>query len=211
MYKNQIYFIVLSVLISCTSPVEHSVKTVFYTQDSLYKITFDKPLELDTFYSWKDSDDNVCSDEHKYRFSKKSFPVQKETGFFWTSHADSTYRITLKHVESYACKSDLSADSLVVSPDAYKRNLLIRAKNDNIPTQVLFSKKTDIHNHIYVLCAYRSTEPYKNGYDTYYLKAYIPVDSNVMVITADCRTYNCDGFINRMEKSFQTIEIERMQ
>src|SRR6187431_1170965 len=105
MYKLFLAFILLS-LLSCNETRNNTAETTFFTQDSLYKITFTKPIELDTFYSWMDYDDNACSDEHKYRFSKKDFPAQRETGFFWTSFADSTYRLTFKHVEKFACKSD---------------------------------------------------------------------------------------------------------
>src|SRR6478609_521126 len=101
---NKIHWLIsisLILFFACTNHSKEVVEYTFYTQDSLYKITFDKPLELDTFYSWMDEDDNACSDEHKYRFSKKNFPIEMETGFFQLTYADSTYRLTLKHVEKY--------------------------------------------------------------------------------------------------------------
>jgi len=67
--KNSLFVLAgyLIVCTACTNELENSNKIYFYTQDSLYKISFDKPIELDTFYSWLDYDDNACSDEHKYR------------------------------------------------------------------------------------------------------------------------------------------------
>jgi hypothetical protein len=69
------YFLILMFvmfyLVSCKNEQKNTIETVFFTQDSLYKITFDKPLELDTFYAWEDMDDNAGSDGFKYRFSKK--------------------------------------------------------------------------------------------------------------------------------------------
>lgn len=46
-----ISMIPISFLFSCKNEKNYTVETVFFTQDSIYKITFDKPLELDTFYS----------------------------------------------------------------------------------------------------------------------------------------------------------------
>ncbi|HEX8546195.1 MAG TPA: hypothetical protein VF691_04490, partial [Cytophagaceae bacterium] len=205
-----------SLFLGCKSAVENSVETSFFTQDSLYKITFDRPIELDTFYTWKDIDDNACSDERKYRFSKKAFPHQKETGFFWNSFVDSTYRITLKHVEGFQCKSQMDHER-ILEPRTYLSNIYLKFKNDNPKTNIdtLYSKSFKINELSTVVVAYRIKEDYyithdfSNGYWTNYLKLLTEVDNNLFVLTADCRTKDCAGFIERMEKSFRTIRIEK--
>jgi len=207
--KNSLFVLAgyLIVCTACTNELENSNKIYFYTQDSLYKISFDKPIELDTFYSWLD-DDNACSDEHKYRFSKKNFPPQKETGFFWTSYADSTYRITVKHVEKFNCKLNMDYEK-IVTPEEYKQRLLKKAEYDHKPIKITYIKEIKIDNKQFLLSAYRVDEKYKNGYWTDYIKASTIVDSNMIVFTADCRANNCKEFIGRMEKTLKTIKIEK--
>ena len=195
-------------LIGCKEQLDKSTETILFTQDSLYKITFEKPLELDTFYSWKDEDDNVCSDEHKYRFYKKHFPVQKETGFFWTSFADSTYRLTIKHVEKYDCKLGMDHENWSTRSE-YMQRILKRAKSDLEQIDTLFSDSTEINGNNYILCAYKLNEHYKNEYKTNYIKAITNIDSNLIVFTADCRARDCNDFIDRMNKSIRTIRIKR--
>jgi len=212
------FLIVISVFItsfflSCDNRLGNSVNTTFYTQDSLYEITFDKPLELDTFYTWKDEDDNACSDERKYRFSKTGFPVQRETGFLGNSFADSTYRITLKHVEGFDCRYGENMDAR-----EYLIRLLEKYKGDNprVNIDTLFSKKANINGQEFIMFAYKIkedyyiTKDYNNGYWTNYLKAITIKDGNSLVFTADCRTKNCNGFIQRMEESFNSIIIKKI-
>ena len=202
--------ILLFAIIGCKPQLDNSVETSFYSQDSLYKITFNKPIELDTFYNWKDQDDNACSDEHKYRFSKNEFPTQQETGFFWTSYADSTYRITFKHVEKFDCKEEMDYEKWG-TPKEYLNKIIERAKEDKMQIDTLFSKYENVNQRKYILCAYNLNEGYKNGYSTNYLKAITTVDSNLIVITADCRSKKCNGFIERMTQSIKTINIERQK
>lgn len=217
MNKFPIFSIVMYMLnVSCDNRLHNFETTTFYTQDSLYKITFDKPVELDTFYTWKDEDDNACSDEHKYRFSKKGFPIQRETGFFWSSFVDSTYRITLKHVEEFGCKSEMDNEKIIESEN-YLKLIYKEFKTDNpmVNIDTIFQKELIIEGQNITLYSYRLKEDYyithnySNGYWTDYLKALIKIDDNILVFTADCRTKNNSDFIKRMEKSFNTIKIVR--
>lgn len=193
---------------SCKNEQKDTVETVFFTQDSLYKITFDKPLELDTFYAWEDIDDNAGSDEFKYRFSKKNFPAQRETGFIWHSFADSTYRFTISHNNNFNHKStlDYNNDSVIIQ---LKNRIVDKTKTYRELIDSLSVKKISINNQFYAIYNCKINENYKNGYWTYYCVAYTVVDSNFIAFTADCRSKNCDGFIDRFEKTIKSIKIER--
>ena len=204
------YFILLILFLlgfSSCSEFSNNSSTIFYMQDSLYKVSFDKPIELDTFYDWKDEDDNACSDVHKYRFSKKNFPPQKETGFFGTSYADSTYRLTFEHVEEFDCKSNKN-NRIFMSPDEYREALELKAKSDGKSININYIKELKINEKIFLLCAYQIDESYINKYLTHYLKGITMIDGNAIRITADCRTGDCNDFIESMENTFETIRIE---
>lgn len=206
------YFLILMFVIfylgSCKNEQKDTIETVFFTQDSIYKITFDKPLELDTFYAWEDIDDNAGSDEFKYRFSKKSFPAQRETGFIWHSFADSTYRFTISHNNNFNHKStrDYNNDSVIIQ---LKNRIVDKTKTYRELIDSLNVKKISVNNQIYAIYNCKIKESYKNGYWTYYCVAYTVVDSNFIAFTADCRSQNCDGFIERFEKTIKSIKIER--
>lgn len=205
-----ISILAITCLFGCENEKKDTVETVFFTQDSLYKITFDKPLELDTFYSWEDMDDNSASHEYKYRFSEKSYPSQQETGFLWTSFADSTYRFTIMHNRNFYWKTlrDFNNDSSILQ---LKNRLEYRTLIGEITIDSLEVKKIVINNQAYAISKYKQNENYKNGYWTYYLVAYTVVDSNFISFTADCRSKNCDGFFDRFEKTIKSIKIERFK
>ena len=203
-----ISIVVISFEFSCKNEKIYTVETVFFTQDSLYKITFDKPLELDTFYSWEDIDDNAGSNEFKYRFSKKNFPAQRETGFIWDSFADSTYRFTISHNNNFNHKSfrDYNNDSNIVQ---LRNRIVYKTFEDRIMIDSLNVKKIIVNKQTYAIYNCKKFENYKNGYWTYYFVAYTVVDRNFIAFTADCRSKNCDGFIDQFEKTIKSIKIER--
>jgi len=203
-----ISILVITFLFSCKNEKKDTIETVFFTQDSLYKITLDKPLKLDTFYCWKDEDDNSGSDEFKYRFSKKNFPAQRESGFIWDSFADSTYRFTVSHNNDFYHKSflDFNNDSNIVQ---LRNRIVYKSFEDRIMIDSLNVKKIIVNNQTYATYNCKKFENYKNGYWTYYFVAYTVVDRNFIAFTADCRSKNCDGFINRFEKTMKSIKIER--
>ena len=203
-----ISMLVIFNLVSCKNEQNDTIETVFFTQDSLYKITFDKPIELDTFYAWKDIDDNAGSDEFKYRFSKKNFPAQRETGFIWDSFADSTYRFTVSHNNNFNHKSfrDYNNDSNIVQ---LRNRIVYKAFEDRIMIDSLNVKKITVNKQTYAIYNCKKLENYKNGYWTYYCVAFTVVDINFIAFTADCRSLNCDGFIDRFEKTIKSIKIER--
>jgi predicted DNA-binding protein with PD1-like motif len=213
--KISLLIVTIIFLISCRGNIDKTITTTFYSQDSTYKITFEKPIELDTLNDWIDTDDNACSFEHKYRFSKKTFPHQLESGFFWTSYVDSTYRITLKHIEGFRCKSDIDND-IMNDTINYLKHLYNDAKilYPKINIDTLNLKKIRVNNRNFILYSYRIkedfhvTKNFTNGYWTNYLVALTEIDGNLLDFTADCRSNNCDGFIQKMEKSLETIMIE---
>lgn len=209
MYKLLSAFILLS-LMSCENQLDHAVQTTFFTQDSLYEITFTKPIKLDTFYSWMDYDDNACSDEHKYRFSKKNFPAQKETGFFWTSFADSTYRLTFRHIEKYDCTTETGNVNWITSKE-YLLGLVKGAHMQKERLDTIFSEDATINGRDFVVAAYTRDENYKNGYVTHYIDAFTTIDGNLIRITADCRTSDSKGFIDRMNNVIRTIQIKKVR
>jgi hypothetical protein len=209
--KTIIQLLVLLSLIGCKEQLEMSVETTFYTQDSLYKITFEKPLEMDTFYDWKHQDDNPCDDLHKYRFSKRHFPVQKETGFFLNSAVDSTYRLTIGHVENFFCKATDNSNYLS-NNEEYMRKLKTKNQIDSGGEEMEIFKvdnESPIDGKESILYSYKIYEKYRNGYKTNYIKAFAKVDSNMFFVTAECRAADCNNFINRVEKSIQTIQIRK--
>ncbi len=124
--KTPFYIFLLFTILFCNcsrqTQNDNSI-TTFYLEDSLYKISFIKPSELDTFYSWLNTNDHRCDDMNMYRFSNHLFPVQKENDYLDTTYADSMQRMTFVHIAKYNCKTNISKSAheyLLMSIDEAK-------------------------------------------------------------------------------------------
>ncbi len=199
-------FVFFIFLTSCKKQVDNCIKTTFYSQDSLYKITFDKPIELDTLYRWLDADCTPCGEDYKYRYSKKNYPLLKESGWIKGPEPDSIYQITFRHVNKFQCKTEniLNSQELVnVMKNKWKYE---RATIDTI-----FIKDKEINGFNYNIIGYILNENYDNKYLTHVFKIWTIMDGYRLDFTAECKSNKCKDFIERMEKSFQTIEIEKLK
>lgn len=183
-------------------------ETVFYTQDSLYKVSFIKPEELDTIYSWFSSNCTSSISEHRYRYSKKKFPITKESGWFQSPIADSTYRLTLSHIEGYISKTEIDFVG-VNKPEWFLVNQMARSKEAGWNIDTFFSKRTMINNRDFMVFAYKINKDYPNKYWTHCLTAMTVVDSNILKFECECRAKDCEKFIGRMEKAINTIKVEK--
>ena len=138
-----ISILVITFLFSCKNEKKDTVETVFFTQDSVYKITFDKPLELDTFYSWDKGGCYDCDDENKNCFSKSKFPIEKISGMVFNDYADSTYRLIIEHIDHFKCKSTYNFE---LSP-RIRKNLLVNLKRLNFDADTLFIENIKSNNN----------------------------------------------------------------
>lgn len=186
------------------------IETVFFTQDSLYKVSFVKPEELDTFYSWYSSNCTSSISEQRYRYSKKKFPITKESGWFQSPIADSTYRFTLSHIAGYISKSEIDFVK-VVKPEWILLNQIGKSKDAGWSIDTLFSKRIKIKNRNFIIAAYKINKDYPNKYWTHYLNAITVIDSNILKFECECRAKDCENFIERMEKAINTIKIVKFK
>lgn len=200
-----IIMLVMFYLDSCKNEQKNTIETVFFTQDSLYKITFDKPLELDTFYSWYKGGCYGCDDENKYCFSKSKFPIEKISGMVFNDYADSTYRLIIEHIDHFKCKSTYNFE---LSP-RIRKNHLTDLKNRYAEADTLFIENIKLNNTETRIDAYKIKETESDSNWRYYVHAISEIDSNIIDFTADCKSKNCDGFIERFEKTMKSIKIER--
>ena len=184
--KNNIYllFLFFLILTSCKKQLENSVKTTLYTEDSIYKITFFKPVELDTSYNWYSAGDNPGNDLDMYRYSKRNFPVSKEGGFFNRFNPDSVYRLTISHIFKFKCKTDRISEN----PSEYLIAKSEVAKSDGVPIDTLLAKRTRINGNVYNIAAYKG-EIYRNGYLTHHIRAATVIDGNEIDFNAECTLF----------------------
>lgn len=200
-----ISILVITCLFGCKNEQEDTIETVFFTQDSLYKITFDKPLELDTFYAWRKEGCYGCDNIRKYCFSKPKFPLEMQSGLLFNNFVDSTYRLTIQHIDHFKCKSNYD---FKLSP-RIRKNRLTDLKNRYAEADTLFIENIKLNNTETRIEAYKIKKSKSMPDWSYNIKAWSVIDSNFIQITADCRFQNCDGFIDRFEKTIKSIKIER--
>lgn len=193
--------------VGCTNEFAKYKETTFYTQDSLYKITMNLPIELDTFYTWVRKDDNECSDEKMYRFTSRKFPFQKETQLFESLFCDSAYRLTIKHINKYSCKLGMDYEKWV-TPIEYHKRLETRYNESNDSFKIASVNKREIEGHLFLLSSYKVKDKYNKEFWSLHEKAVVLVDSNMFVFETECKKLNCEGFIEKMEVIINSIKIE---
>ncbi|MFA9214566.1 MAG: hypothetical protein ACEQSR_12075 [Candidatus Methylacidiphilales bacterium] len=192
-------------LIGCKNEQKDTIETVFFTQDSLYKITFDKPLELDTFYAWRKEGCYGCDDSRKYCFSKSKFPVEMQSGLLFNNFADSIYRLITEHIDHFKCKSTYNFElSLRI-----RKNLLTNLKAASFDADTLFIDNVRSNLNVTNIYGYKTKTYESDSNWRYAVHAITEIDSNLISFAADCRSKNCDGFIDRFEKTIKSIKIER--
>jgi hypothetical protein len=205
--KFLIFFCIVLQQYGCKNKVENSIKTSIYLQDSIYKITFDKPLELDTFYSWRDEGCHGCDDYNKICFSKSVFPIEMKSGMLFKNFADSSYRFIIEHNYHFKCKSSYSFEL----SKRIRKNRLIYLKQTFAEADTLFMKNIKLNNYDIRVEAYKARKIKSFSEWNYFITANSVIDSNFISFTADCQSKNCDGFIERFEKVINSLEIERVK
>ena len=106
--RHLLKFISVILLVSCmdkshkdeTLTVPEDSKAVTTTlRDSLGKVSFSIPAHFDTSFTWTNwSDCGKPCDHEQYRFQSKSFPIFKESGFYYDIPYITVEKFTIIHL-----------------------------------------------------------------------------------------------------------------
>lgn len=200
--------ILVITLLSCGADRQKLRTETFALQDSLYSISLQVPVEMDSFYTWVDHDDTDCGDLKKYRFSNSQFQVIKEDGFIKKETPDSSYSLTFLHINRYNCKDLMYEEDLDTLVMKYEE----AAERGNTTVFQVFKKESkDVNGTKFKTLEYRTDLfKYTEKYPSTYITSFVYLDSIELTIIYECSSKNCDSFITDMEKSLETIKIKKI-
>lgn len=180
----------------------------FETEGSKFIITLQVPLELDSFYTWVDWNDNNCGDTRKYRFSNSNYPIIKESGFFYKIWPDSSYRLTFSHINKYDCKD--VAIGKEIDLDIQEASMRDYAQKDSALFELFSKSRSEINGVKFTIFEFKTDVYPRQKYPSTFISADIFIDSLEMHISYECAGNDCELFLPRMKKSLQTIKIEKL-
>lgn len=191
---------------SCEKNKNTNLKSeTFFTEDSLFRIELDVPLELDSFYTWIDYNDTSCGHRRKYRFSDSRYPIFKESGFFYLSYPDSTYRLTFSHIDKYDCQDtvwEIDLNRLIAGWEC-------RSKIDSIEFNVISSERTEINGLTFSILTFITDAVPKGKYQSTLLWGFTKINGIDLKVECECASKDCDSFIGKMNETLKSIRITK--
>ncbi len=196
-------------------PWENSYRTeVIVLEDSFVKIIADIPIELDTFYTRLNSSDNDCGHKRQYTFSDSDYPIFiREGGSLGDILPDSAYEFTIYHTYKFACSPEYPRDY-------DEEDFLLKARGTEIfrtsegkPFKWIHKEFKKISGRPFMIMAYQTNYPARTPNQTYlstYLNAYTQLDSLHIGISYECNAKDCEGFVERMMNSLESIKLEKL-
>ena len=169
-------------------------------KNNLGELTISLPQEFDTVYSWTKIGDNHCADFEMFRFANKRYSLLQEDVEWYRVIPDSLYQLTIVQSKYLDCADtpnfddkkletvieDLKAQNPAKRQDCFIRE--IRTINDKkfMITGFNYQEKETCISEIFLI-----TE----------------VNGHPVWLKFICQAANCTNFIDRVEKSFNTIKI----
>jgi hypothetical protein len=142
MYGNQLKIIGILLLFSCRDKAKNETATAipvnsrFVTttlRDSLGKVSFSIPDRYDTSFSWTNrSDCGKPCDQEQYRFQSKSFPIFKESGFFYDIPNISIDQFTIIHSSYFPFHSRSDTSKRFLRHEAFIGDLTSNLYNGKV-------------------------------------------------------------------------------
>ena len=132
--RHLLTFIAVILLVSCkdkshtdkaSTVPENSIAITTNLRDSLGKVSFSIPAHFDTSFTWTNrSDCGKPCDHEQYRFQSKSFPIFKESGFYYDIPDISTDQFTIIHSGYFPFHNKIDTSKDFARHENFKSRLL---------------------------------------------------------------------------------------
>ncbi|MCL2131034.1 MAG: hypothetical protein FWH36_01050 [Lentimicrobiaceae bacterium] len=187
--------------------IEHTIEL----KNNLGLLTISLPPEFDTLYSWTHRGDNNCGHFEKFRFANKKYSLPQETGTFYFYYliVDSLYQLTIIQQKN----TDFCGDTMPKIDDKLVED---EVKNylECYPDVDIFLKgiKTIQGRDFIVIGGIYDSKyvHYKvESGDRKVIFLSLTTESNKYPVELKflCMAADCTDFINRVEKSLNSIKI----
>jgi hypothetical protein len=177
-----------------------------FLQDSLFLVQVSIPKDLNNSYNWVHRSDNECSYISKYRFTDASYPVYKESGFFYKQYSDSCYQLTFSHIENYECQGAMGGDIWIRASSRKEW-----AASHGLDYTEYFEKDEEINGLPFSLVAYKMELGKNWKHQIVFISAITLIDDIPVSITGECLGSHCEEFVRRMEKVIKTVKITKLK
>ena len=204
--KTLLIICIIVAISSCeTNKIADSRLETFFLQDSLFSIDISVPIELDSFYTWIDSDDISCGHLRKYRFSDSKYPIIKESGFIHKTFPDSSYRLTFSHIDKYDCQDSTWKVDLNELIKGYE----LKSKMDSVEFNVISSDKVEINGLTFDILAFKTDLLPRQKYQSKLIWGFTKIGGIDLKVECECAGKTCDSFVEKMSKSLKTMRLTK--
>ncbi|MGZ5243141.1 MAG: hypothetical protein ACXWEY_04770 [Bacteroidia bacterium] len=177
--------------------------------NNLGVLTIWLPEEFDTSFKWMDVSDCRCCGTLKTRIQKSSFPIIKESGFFYGEEdlADSIYRFTIEQAPKDCGKfKKIDFENILINQKTYIYGM---TKDTNFE----ISKVEKINGRECAILASKKgiifeLKSEEKELEKQTLYCFISNNNEMIKLDFNCAASNCDSFIPKMYKALKTVEIK---
>lgn len=199
--------------ISCSEKKQIETKTdvrdiTIELIDGLGSISINKPKQSDTVFTWiRRNDCGKGCEEGKYRFQPKTFPIFKESGFFWIGQPeDSINQLTISHRRP---------DTLIRNNDSFAikhfNHLKENLEDDLETTNIIFDTTQKIGDRYFCIFKIADVDKKKRVFIRR-LIAFTSISGNELQFRYDLLTKKRDSILNLFfddsMKNLETVQIK---
>ena len=179
--------------------VEHKVNL----KNNLGELTIILPLEFDTVYSWTKYEDNPCAFFEMVRFANKKYSLLQESGFIYGVIPDSLYQLTIMQL-TYHLDCDATPDFNDEILEDYVEN--IKAINPAKEYDFFIKEIRKINDKKFMIVGFNWQE--EEGTCGTEILLSTEVKGYSVWLKFVCQAKNCTDFINKIERSFNSIKFK---
>jgi hypothetical protein len=158
------------------------------------------PAQMDTFCSWVNMSCTQCLDKQQFRYADTDYDVILETGNFNFDSPDSAYQFTVSQDTRVKCFE--VQDTFINA--RFIENWEKGQRMNNQDVEIYFSGLENYDGRNFAVMANRTSSMDMNAIN---LSAYTVVNGQLICLAYSCLATNCDGFVEQMKLSLETIEI----
>lgn len=197
--------VIIAVLLLCffacrPKPPSDMVARKIELINNLGTIELMLPARMDTFCSWVSVSCTKCDDRQQFRYADTDYDLALETGFFNLDIPDSAYQFTVSQNTRPECFE--VPDTFINARFIEDWEIQERLKNKQ--GEIYFLGLENYDGRDFAVMANKSSKEDMNAIN---LCAYTVVNGQLVGLVYSCFAVNCDGFVEQMKLSLETIEI----
>jgi hypothetical protein len=158
------------------------------------------PTEMDTFQHWTDWSDYNCGDIKVYRFADSRYDLLIDSSYMKFENPDSIVQLSVTQPRHRGCYEEYP---FVVDEELLERWVTLERIN-NQEVEIFSSRLQRINGRDFAVIALAHENEGKRAVN---LIAATTIDCQPVHVGFTCFAVDCEGFIERMERSLSSVKI----